>query len=68
MSVLSECPYEVGDKLRFKPTAYFAGASGYGSEIDVEVTGTVERVHERHRWYRVRYATPLGVAYECFKF
>ena len=65
---MSECPYEVGDKLRFKPAAYFAGTTGYGLNLDVEVTGTVERVHERHRWYRDRYATPLGEAYECFKF
>lgn len=65
---MSECPYEVGDKLRFRPTAYLASTSSYGSELDVEVTVTVERVHEQHRWYRARYDTPQGEAYECFKF
>lgn len=35
----------------------------------VEVTGTVERIHEAHRWYRVRYYIQgLGPYYECFKF
>ena len=66
---MSECPYEVGDKLRFKPAAYFAGTSGYGSGLDVEVTGTVERVHERHRWYRVGYEVQPGcIGFETFKY
>lgn len=65
---MSECPYEIGDKFRFKPAAYLAGTSGFGLELDVEVTGTVERVHEQHRWYRARYATPQGVQHETFKF
>ena len=64
----SDCPYEVGDRFRFKPSAYSAGVSPFGSDLDVEVLGTVERVHEAHRWYRVSYDTPQGVQHETFKF
>lgn len=65
---MSDCPYEIGDKLRFKPAAYGDCTTGFGGELNVEVTGTVEKTHEAHRWYRARYATPQGDAYECFKF
>ena len=64
----SDCPYEVGDRFRFKPSAYSAGVSPFGSDLDVVVLGTVERVHEAHRWYRASYDTPQGVQHETFKF
>ena len=64
----SDCPYEVGDRFRFKPSAYSAGVSPFGSDLDVEVLGTVERVHEAHRWYRASWDGPQGPMFECFKF
>jgi hypothetical protein len=64
----SECPYEVGDKVRFKPSAYASGCSPFGGNLDITVLGTVERVHEAHRWYRTCWDGPQGPMYECFKF
>lgn len=64
----SECPYEVGDPVSFKPAAYFGGAESFGGNLDIKVHGTIERVHEAHRWYRAVYQTPQGPAFECFKF
>ena len=63
-----ECPYEPGDKVRFRPAAYYHSTDGFARALDIEVTGTVERIHEGHRWYRAVYETPQGEAYECFKF
>lgn len=57
---MNSCPYEIGDKLRFKPAAYAASASGFGSDLEIEVTGTVVQIHEEHSWYRARYDTPAG--------
>lgn len=65
---LNPCPYEIGDKLRFKPAAYAASASGFGSDLEIEVTGTVVQIHEEHSWYRARYDTPQGTRYETFKY
>lgn len=64
----SECPYEVGDRIRFKPSAYSDGVAPFGEDLDVTVLGTVERVHEAHRWYRMTWPGPQGPMYECFKF
>lgn len=63
------CPYEIGDKIRFRPAA-FARTRGddLGWEIPVEVTGTVIQIHEEHRWYRVEYTMPGCIGRECFKF
>ena len=61
-------PVEIGDPKRFKPAAYATGVAGFGADLDVYVTGTVVQIHEEHRWYRVRYTTPQGAAYETFKF
>ena len=58
----------VGDSVSFKPAAYFGGAESFGGNLDIKVHGTVERVHEAHRWYRAVYQTPQGPAFECFKF
>ena len=65
---MSECPYEVGDTFRFSPSCNAENTNGFGEVLRVEVTGTVERIHEEHRWYRASYDTPQGVKYECFKF
>lgn len=61
-------PYEIGDKFRFIPTCNAENINGFGDVLRVEVTGTVERIHEEHRWYRARYDTPQGVQHETFKF
>lgn len=65
---MSDCPYEIGDKFRFKPSAYSEGTASFGAALNVEVTGTVVRIHEDHRWYRASYDTPQGVQHETFKF
>ena len=61
------CPYEIGDKFRFKPGAYMDSLKGFGVMLDVKVTGTVVQIHEDHRWYRAAYETPQGTRYETFK-
>ena len=65
---MSSCPYEIGDRFRFKPAPYVDSPKGFGAMLDVKVLGTVTQIHEAHRWYRVSYETPCGVQYECFKF
>ena len=65
---MSDCPYEIGDTFRFKPSAYTESTAYYGPALDVQVAGTVVRIHEAHRWYRVSYDTPQGVQHETFKF
>jgi len=60
---LNPCPYKIGDKYRFKPAAYAASAAGFGSDLEIEVTGTVVQIHEEHSWYRVSYETPQGIRY-----
>ena len=62
------CPHEIGDKIRFRPSAFVNRTDGFGAELRVEVTGTVVQIHEGHRWYRAAYETPQGKNYECFKF
>lgn len=60
---------ELGDKIRFKPTAYFTGVANFGgSELDIYVTGTVIYINEEHRYYRVQYETPCCIGHECFKY
>lgn len=65
---MSDCPYEVGDKFRFKPAPYVDSPKGFGAMLDVTVLGTVVQVHESHRWYRASYDTPQGVQHETFKY
>lgn len=65
---MSDCPYEIGDKFRFKPGAYMESLKGFGMMLDVDVLGTVEQIHEAHRWHRARFDTPQGVQHETFKF
>ena len=62
------CPHEIGDKIRFKPAAFYRTKEEPMFEIPVEVTGTVIQIHEEHRWYRVQYTMPGCIGYECFKF
>lgn len=60
---------QIGDKVRFKPSAYFTGVANFsGSELDVWVTGTVIYINEAHRYYRVAYEKPGCIGHECFKF
>lgn len=59
-----------GDKVIFIPAAWVGrrGAeAGGGYEIPRRVMGTVVEIHLSHRWCRVAYAVPSGVAYEGFK-
>lgn len=63
------CPYAVGDRVRFKPAAFSCGVAGFGGELNVRVEGTVIRVHEDHRWYRVSWEySPGCTGYETFKY
>jgi len=61
-------PYEIGDRFRFIPTCNAENTNGFGDVLRVEVTGTVERIHEEHRWYRARCNTPQGPQHETFKY
>ncbi len=65
---LSSCPYKIGDKVKFKPSAYGDSTTGFGGELNVEVAGTVTQTSEARRWYRASYETPQGTRYECFKY
>ena len=62
------CPYEVGDKVRFRPAGFINSRDGSGPDFPVEVTGTVIQIHEEHRWYRVEFALPGCIGHETFKF
>ena len=65
----AECPVEIGDTVRFKPSAYFSGTAGLGMDLDVVVEATVIQIHEEHRWYRCEWRTPGGrILRESFKF
>lgn len=65
---------EIGDRKTFVPAPFDASFQGFRlttirSETELTVTGAVVYVNEAHRWYRVRYETPLGGAqFESFKF
>ena len=64
-----DCPVEIGDTVRFKPSAYFSGTAGLGMDLDVVVEATVIQIHEEHRWYRCEWRTPGGrILRESFKF
>lgn len=61
---------KIGDKITFIPHAWLGEASarsGKWGTIPVRVQGTVEYINKAHRMFRVRYDTPAGPAYECFK-
>ena len=62
------CPHEIGDKVRFKPAAFYRTKEEPLFEIPVEVTGTVIQIHEEHRWFRVQYTMPGCIGRETFKF
>lgn len=65
-----DCPYQIGDKLRFTPTTYSA-AGGFGAQtLDVQttVTGRVILINGEHRFYRVEYKLPGCIGHECFKY
>ena len=60
---------QIGDKIRFKPAAYFSGVANFGgSELDVWVTGTVVYINAEHRYFRCEYQKPGCIGHECFKF
>lgn len=65
---MTECPYQIGDKVRFKPSAYAESITIFGGALNVEVIGTVVQIHGDHHWYRASYETPQGTCFECFKF
>lgn len=60
----------IGDKLRFKPSAYFESLASFGgSELEVWVTGTVIYINALHRFFRCEYENYSGcIGHECFKF
>jgi len=58
---------QIGDKVRFTPSANTDHSSGFPEILAVEVEGTVVLINEEHRWYRVRCELPGGaVFHECF--
>ena len=62
---------EIGDKIRFVPSANTDHSAGFTGTLRAEVTGTVIQIHEEHRWYRVEYTLgtePGCIGHECFKF
>ena len=61
---------ELGEKIRFRPTAFQAieGDKLRLFGVVEKVTGTVVQIHEEHRWYRVRYEAGGTVQHETFKF
>ena len=62
---------EIGDKIRFTPSAFSEINTDKSREIFgvvTQVTGTVIQIHEEHRWYRVRYELAGTVQHETFKF
>ena len=64
-----ECPVEVGDKVRFVPSANKGASAGFGGELRVEVTATVIQVNDDHRWYRTAWEMCPGcTGHETFKF
>lgn len=65
---MNPCPYKIGDQVKFKPSAYGDSTTGFGGELNVEVTGKVVQINEPHHWYRAAYETPQGTRFETFKF
>ena len=65
---LNNCPYKIGDIVKFKPCSCVNASAGFGEELGREVAGPVVQIHEEHRWYRASYETPQGTRHECFKF
>ena len=58
---------QIGDKVRFTPTANIDHSAGFPDVLAVEVEGTVVQINEEHRWYRVRCELPTGyIFHECF--
>ena len=58
---------QIGDKVRFTPTANTDHSAGFPDVLAVEVEGTVVQINEEHRWYRVRCELPTGyIFHECF--
>ncbi len=62
---------KVGALVRFVPAACHVVEAGLTEHVMVEVIGTVTKIHEAHRWYRVEYymgSNPDCIGYECFKY
>lgn len=58
---------QIGDKVKFTPTANTDHSAGFPDILAVEVEGTVVQINEEHRWYRVRCELPTGyIFHECF--
>lgn len=63
---------ELGDKIRFVPSAFSNCNDGsqmhqYGG-CPTEVTGVIDYINQEHRWYRVRFEIFNTVLHEGFKF
>ena len=62
---------QLGDRVRFIPSANFDRIGGFPEILKAEVTGTIVFIHQEHRWYRVKYimGSRSGcIGYECFKY
>lgn len=68
---MNETGPEIGDYVTFTPAPFMQSGSFHGIAAfptGLKVTGTVIQVNHAHRWVRVRYDSPVGPQYECFKF
>ena len=54
--------------MRFIPGANTDKSAGFTDTLQKQIEGVVVEVNEKRRWARVRYETPQGPGYECFKF
>ena len=60
---------EVGDSYTFRPSALIMadpGVSYMPKDAPRVVTGTIERIHWEHVWFRVRWMMYGKTFYECF--
>lgn len=59
----------VGDTVKFVPCYTSQKCEGFSDILREPKRGTVIRVNEARRWYRVEYEIAPGlIGHECFKF
>lgn len=59
---------QVGDKVRFVPSAFEGNTGGFGADLKKPLIGTVVFIHPRNRWCRVEWTSQdkKTVNHECF--
>lgn len=61
----------IGDKVRFKPSAWTLKDRGAPCDWDpfaADVTGVIDYINEKHRLYRITYVIFGKQQHECFKY